>query len=75
MNICSVDDCTREIKAREFCNMHYQSWRKENLEIIQKEKESKPTVCYVDGCETKVFALGFCVPRPNRSRMSRGGQP
>lgn len=69
--MCSVDDCTREARARGYCTTHYQRRR---LGINMKPPiRTGGAVCAVEGCEKPCHAHGWCSTHYRRYR--RNGSP
>lgn len=56
--MCSVENCERELYARERCRYHYNKARL--MDEIPKIPLNANLVCTVDGCEMCVTAKGLC---------------
>jgi hypothetical protein len=76
MNICRINDCDREIHAKNLCLLHYQRKRngateEELFKPVQKRKikpgELKREICRIKGCNRKHFAKGMCKSHYNRA--------
>lgn len=61
---CSIDDCTKHIKSRGFCSMHYERWRRANVIM---------PACAVPGCQCPSSARGYCAT--HYSRWNKYGNP
>lgn len=63
-NICSVEDCQREVHCRSMCYRHYrQCW--------DAERAAHPLAeCSVDGCDRPVDSLGWCFAHYQRDRLT-----
>lgn len=83
MKPCSIDDCEREIMARDLCTLHYQRWRKHGdpLKVIapsEKRRRPRPPitertcrVCALRG-PVDLFApkANICKPCSNAYKQS-----
>lgn len=58
MNICKSRACNKPIKARGWCNTHYEKWRKRNF-----------VPCSVTDCETISWAKNLCCKHYHRMRL------
>lgn len=47
---CSIDGCEKPVRARGWCSMHWQRWRKNNTEFT----------CSIEGCIGPVKAREYC---------------
>lgn len=70
MDICSVEDCERSVKAKGLCNAHYS--RVQNGRPldgpIRLTARSNVRSCSVDWCERTAASLGFCAAHYQRHR-------
>jgi transcriptional regulator with XRE-family HTH domain len=66
--VCSVEGCEREHKARGFCQMHYQKWRKYGDPLVEKNQKNIGLECSVAGCELRAVAKGYCDKHYTRLR-------
>jgi len=67
--------CMRDIKAFDFCNMHFQRWRKHGDpgEPESRRIYSKEGKCLVENCREKRKGRGFC--GLHYARFMRHGDP
>jgi hypothetical protein len=59
VKICSIEGCTRVVKARGWCQAHYLSWNRYGDPLAAKPR---PTVkvCTVADCDSAVYGRGYC---------------
>jgi hypothetical protein len=80
---CQAPGCTRIHRAKGYCTLHYQRWRKHGH--VMDTRSPRPDHCQAPGCKSKrVAAHGLC-PRhyqqlrrhgrltPERENMKNGG--
>ncbi len=58
---CSIDGCTKPVKARQLCNRHY------------REDLNAGTKCSVDGCDKPAYVRGYC--SAHYMRVLKTGDP
>lgn len=69
---CVVDDCSRDVKARGLCPMHYRRWHKfgdPSVTAMARASAGVELVCSVDGCERPYRSKGFCQMHGIRQRV------
>lgn len=61
---CLVEDCnTAQRITRGYCLFHYRRFRVTGDPLktaFDLRRESKPTICTIDNCDGKVYALNWC---------------
>jgi len=69
MTTCRIEGCDKPVyvKARQLCSPHYSSMHKKG-----QLQGLPPTMCSVNGCETRATARGFC--NLHYKRFKRLGQ-
>lgn len=63
MNKCSVHDCSRPIKYKGLCGMHYKrQWRhgKPEITVIAPKGSNIGKICCVDNCKQEVHGQDLC---------------
>lgn len=72
---CSIEGCSRGSTAgRGYCPTHYQRWRTgQPLDVVPPERMKRHGSCALDGCESDVYARGWC--RLHHMRVLRTGEP
>lgn len=50
--LCSVEDCTRPVRARGYCSTHWARWRKHG-DPLAGAFQPLPALCEIAGCEKK----------------------
>lgn len=65
--ICSVDDCTRVVRARGWCVTHYERWRQHG-DVTVVLTSWNPPECVADGCERVPKRRGLCTLHYGRWR-------
>lgn len=63
---CSIDGCSRAVRARGLCNTHYSQWHD-----AKREAEAQP--CRVDACQKSARTRGLC--NAHYLRWRRHGDP
>lgn len=61
--VCTVEGCTREHKARGYCASHYAQWLRAGrilTPVIASRVAEKPPCCVVEGCDKPVKGKGLC---------------
>lgn len=72
--VCSVADCERPRKGREWCGMHTERWRKYGDPAVVLRKTLPPRLCTAAGCERKRFpSTGYC--HMHTRRAAKHGSP
>jgi HNH endonuclease/NUMOD4 motif len=71
--ICSVDGCGRPVKARSWCMMHYQRWRKHNLDATKRPDVER--LCSLADCDGIHLARGMCSRHYANSRYAKRPLP
>lgn len=67
---CSIDDCSRPLKSRGWCNTHYERWRLTgSVDLVERE----PRICELDGCGELHYSLGMCKPHYRQDYYRRNG--
>lgn len=51
---CKSDDCTKEVRAKGYCDRHYRQWRKGKL------PKARYSTCHSDGCRKPLARRGLC---------------
>lgn len=70
LRTCSVEGCSKPVRARALCGMHWQRWRKAaSADEVQPYRQ----MCTVHGCTRKNFGLGYC--QLHYGRIQRHGDP
>lgn len=58
---CSVPNCTRKRRGREWCSGHYQRWRTTgDVQANRPLREPSPPTCSVPNCIRRHKCLGYC---------------
>jgi HNH endonuclease len=73
---CSVDGCTKTVKALSWCAMHYDRWYKHgDLDAVHSRWHSRPhrSDCSIPGCDRAHDARGFC--STHYQRWKKTGDP
>ena len=65
MKKCKVDGCNNGVYAKDFCNKHYQQFRKYGEELMPPKK----TICSVPNCENIHCAKGYCQKHYNQIKL------
>ena len=61
MNTCTVEGCDRTYKARGYCALHYNRWRKTgNPGGNELLRNYEPTPCAIDDCGKDATVRGWC---------------
>lgn len=71
--ICSVDGCSQHHKARGYCPIHYQQWKR-GVPLIAEVRRRDRTPhehCSEEGCASPVKAKGLC--KAHYARLLRHG--
>ena len=72
MTICKIDNCNREIKAKELCLMHYKRLRNGNTpeQMLRPPRTfiSRIGSCIHDPCDEKKDSGGYCYLHYHRLR-------
>lgn len=64
---CSVNDCTRPVRARGWCVTHYERWRQHgDVDVLLVQRN--PSECVVDACTGKATRRGYCTKHYQRWR-------
>ena len=58
--ICSVDGCDRSHKAKGFCSMHYNRYRRNGDPLYVLKDYNNTGICSISGCFAKYEAKGYC---------------
>lgn len=53
---CSVEGCKRPYRAKTYCVVHYQSWRRGELEA----HKARYKLCSKEACKKPAGRWGFC---------------
>lgn len=69
---CTIDGCTRELRARGMCPTHWLRWKKHGDPNVGAAKRNPP-VCFVDECDRKAVRRSMC--DLHHSRWQRHGDP
>ena len=69
---CSIEGCDGEVRARDWCAMHYKRWRTHGDPLVTAYNKPKP-LCSVDGCDGPTVGHGWCSLHWQRWR--RHGDP
>jgi len=65
--ICQVEGCTNTVRARGFCNKHY-----ERIRLSEGFNPLYAKICKIDDCNNKPIARGLCKKHYSRIRSSIG---
>lgn len=52
---CSVDKCKRTYRAKGFCRVHYNKWRRGEM-----PKKGRYKLCGKENCRKPMYRLGIC---------------
>lgn len=69
MNKCSIDGCTKDAKARRWCDKHYTMWQRHG-DPLYKRQFKKDEKCTVGGCERSQKAKGYCWTHYKKMRLT-----
>src|SRR5690606_38591878 len=60
--ICKAEGCTKKVKSRGVCSMHYARWASGNLEVIPDPSRHRfaRDKCKVEGCERTQVVYKMC---------------
>lgn len=72
---CSVDGCTRRLKCKGFCLMHYTRLRRHGDTSVSLINRDHPDVCSVTGCARPYACGGFCSMHWQRYRLHGSTAP
>lgn len=77
---CSIVNCGRKVRARGFCDAHYQRVKKYGGPLAEKPIESRAqvrpgAVCSVDGCDLPATTGRYQMCGPHYKRVWRYGDP
>lgn len=67
--VCSVDDCGRQVIAWGWCENHYRSWKKTG-DPIARIRPVRTDTCEVEGCSRKRHTRGWCYTHWRRWRSA-----
>ncbi|MFH0799312.1 MAG: hypothetical protein V2A66_03925 [Pseudomonadota bacterium] len=68
---CSVKDCKRPYRAKGYCVVHYQKWRRGEIEGATPRYRT----CREENCRKATFKAGLCEPHYSAWSASKKGQP
>lgn len=72
--ICNVEGCVHPVRAKGYCQKHYQNARRNGGKPVSTRpnvKSREPKVCSDKGCGNFVYAKGYC--RMHYTRLLRNG--
>ena len=74
MKQCTVDGCDKTARARGWCSMHYERWRKHgdpgSSKAMRPRRYEDSVLCECPGCEARPISKGFC--STHYTRVLRG---
>jgi hypothetical protein len=53
---CSVEGCKRPYRAKSYCVVHYQAWRRGEMEA----HKARYKICSKEGCRKRAGRFGVC---------------
>jgi len=69
---CTIEGCDRKHKARGYCDMHYNRWRKHG-DDFDRSLPATFDQCSVEGCDNPHYGNSFC--SPHNKRFKKHGCP
>ncbi|MFH1017563.1 MAG: hypothetical protein V1798_05190 [Pseudomonadota bacterium] len=71
---CRVPKCKQPIRAKQYCERHYQKWRRGEL------PKPRYKICKAENCRKPMVAHGFCQAhfdswKTSRKRLVRAAAP
>lgn len=66
---CKVENCKRPYRAKGYCTVHYQKWRRGEM-----DKKPRYKTCYEENCRAAIFKLGYCEKHYEAWRASKSGE-
>lgn len=75
--VCSVVGCGKAVKARGWCNTHYDRWHRwGDPHALKRDPPvlEKPAVCSHDGCQRKVLAKGLCTTHYHQNHLANSAE-
>lgn len=67
---CSVEGCKRPYRAKGFCTVHYQKWRRGELTAKPRYR-----TCAEENCRKPTFHKGYCKEHYSAWSASKKPQP
>ncbi|MBB3112193.1 hypothetical protein FHS18_004279 [Paenibacillus phyllosphaerae] len=76
MKTCTVEDCDKPVKAKQYCAMHHQRWLRHGDPAAVKVRRASdlPAFCQWVNCSRKVLSKGLCAKHYYIKRMQTTGQ-
>lgn len=71
---CSVENCSRPVRARGLCRKHYDEWRATRAPDLRPHMPREET-CREEGCSSPVKARGWCGAHYQRWRRTGTSHP
>ena len=62
---CKIEGCSRPYRAKGYCRVHYQQWRKGTL------GKARYKICTQENCRKPMYRRGMCEEHYNLSLKSR----
>jgi hypothetical protein len=69
LNLCSIENCGKHIKAAGLCQTHYNRKNKYGHPLRPSSRPQYDPICSIDGCDGEQSARGFCANHYHRLRV------
>ncbi|MCQ6562470.1 hypothetical protein NNL21_27690 [Paenibacillus mendelii] len=67
-----MENCIKPVKAKKYCAMHHQRWRRHgDPNTIKVRKSDPPAVCQWVRCEKPTLCKGYCAKHYYIQRMMK----
>lgn len=73
MKTCSIEDCGSPVRARGYCQKHYQRWSRSGDPAVIRHRRKGERPCTIEGCLSHAVCRGWCGLHYQRWR--RTGDP